>query len=133
MRINPLSAVWGNAIFELTLSGIKVQQQKYLKIFTKLYNNDLIYSKPFFSNRIKPSFWKFTFEPKAGLPEIERYVQSNFGSCLTKRPPIVKTIYQQQRFKEIAVQKNLSKSNCCPIAENQCKRRIELVCDKDLT
>lgn len=126
LRMHPLAAIWADATFEESINHIEVRRQKYSDIIDFLTKEKLSTTNFPDLNIFKPSFYKFTFEPSISIEGLEKVLNNNGIRCTIKKSPIHKLIYSQKSYQMFASKLDWKKMNVCPIAEEQCQKRIQL-------
>jgi len=118
-RINPLAAIWANAVFDESLDSLLLHQTRCFKIIDALNQIGLTEQVSFTDENILPTFfrlsalWKYQFQHAALIKELEAH-----GLFVSLEPPPVQLIYQQPAF---IARYGHNQFNYCPKAESKSK------------
>ena len=129
LRIHPLAAIWAEAYFDSAFACISVQQDKCFSTLEFLDEENLIQSKIPDKNKVKPSFYALTIEPRCEAHEIETILKENGWACMVCVPSITKPIYNHEAYISLSRPERF-KQKRCPIAEVQCRDRVRIVFPK---
>jgi dTDP-4-amino-4,6-dideoxygalactose transaminase len=126
LRMHPLAAIWAEACFDKALAYVSVQQDKCFSILEFLDKENLIQSKVPDKNKVKPSFYALTIEPRCKSHGTETILKENGWTCRVCVPSITKPIYNHEAYLRLSRSKR-PKQKRCPVAEGQCKNRVRIV------
>lgn len=127
LRINPLTAIWAEAAFQTELDRVNEHRRENAEILRLLNSNDISESKTPDLRRVKPSFSVLTFEPRCQVSEVMRVLSRKKLNYQLSLPPIIDPLYRHEHYLKIAHSNNWIETGACPVAEEQCRRRLRLV------
>lgn len=129
-RIHPAAAAAAAENFDAALAEAEVRRRAGFRMLETLNRSGLVQPLDYPSRAIEPSFervtaaWKSRRRPGREERLLERLRER--GLHATLRRPSVRLLYRQPAFRaqyqDLCVEKP-----CCPVAEDQVRRRFELV------
>ena len=131
-RIHPLAAIWASFHFEAALDELEKYQRKCFSLIDRLNESGLIETVNFKDENIFSSFFRLTVELGENISEKEFTMFLEKQKIQAKPAPVpVSVIYQTQVFLE-QYGDRFSLPTPCLVAENQVKRRVCLLFDKNI-
>ncbi len=125
LRIHPLSAVWGDRVFDRALDHIVARRARSRNILTRLAKEGLIRMPSEALDNCEPSFHTLTVDPICSREEVETFLSREYPGVRASDPPISMPVYAQETYRQIAARRNWRKNHRCPVAETQCVTRVQ--------
>lgn len=130
LRINPLAAVWADAVFDDALIGVEQHRKECVEILALLQREGISKTKFPYEKDVKPSFHVLTFEPCCEAARIEKMLRKRNLRCRISAPPVTAPLYCHDVYGQLAESHDWRKSHRCPVAEEESRRRVRLVKEK---
>lgn len=127
LRMNPLAAIWADALFDDAVVGVERNVKECVEILALLQRQGMSRTKLSCGRSVKPSFHVLTFEPDCEPERVELFLGETDGCYQLSSPPIKEPIYGHTTYHELARKHGWRKINRCPGAEQQCKSRLRLL------
>lgn len=133
VRIHPISAVWAEIIFDNALSYVEHRGRLGLEILKILSAQGVSLIKKLNIDNYKPAFHVLTVEPIESEKEIDNFLATHSMHFLTSAPPVQELVYNHTMYRKYSDLFNWSEPNSCPVAENQCRQRLRLSYNTELS
>ncbi len=127
LRINPLAAVWADAVFDDALIRVDKQRNSCREILALLRRNRMSKIQISKNGNVKPSFHALTFDPVCGSEAVESFLVRESPCYEIGCPPIKQPLYREESFRNLYRMGRTVKFNRCAVAEEQCERRLRLL------
>lgn len=127
LRIHPLSAVWGDRVFDRAFRDVAARRARCRSILARLAGQGLIHLPSEAFENCEPAFHALTVDPMCRREELEAFLSREFPSVRAIDPPVSMPVYAQESYRQIAARRNWRKNHRCPVAETQCVTRLQLI------
>lgn len=127
LRINPLAAVWAEAIFDDALTAVERQRHGCRAILDILHQYGMTKTEIADTTKVRPSFHVLTIDPKCNPERIESVLAREKLGYELGCPPIKQPLYCQDTFRDVCKTRRAARISKCSITEQQCERRLRIL------
>lgn len=127
LRMHPVAAAWADDTFDAALGEVDRRRKSCLTSLQFLKDAGLSRTSVDLTLKTRPSFASISFDPTRSQTKIDlALVKAGLGWHVSP-PPVKQLVYQQEAFQILSAQDGGATKPICPVAEAQCRRRLQLI------